>query len=75
MKNCLLAATNITKNSDKGKYVYSGYKIKFDGKGDWNFGNDFDRNAVIFGVDYSSSSYTDNRKNSSGLSNKCLLYY
>ena len=28
-----------------------------------NIGNDFARNAVIFGVNNSSSSHTDNRKN------------
>ena len=29
----------------------------------WTFGNDFARNVVIFGVDDSSSSRSDNRKN------------
>ena len=29
----------------------------------WTFGNDFARNVVIFGVDDSSSSCSDNRKN------------
>ena len=33
LKNCLFGATNIVKNSDKSKYVYSGYGIAFDGKG------------------------------------------
>ena len=44
-------------------YVYSGYGITFDGAGSWSFGNDFTRNAVIFGVDNISSSRSDNRKN------------
>ena len=35
----------------------------FDGAGQWNFGNDFARNVAIFGVDNSSSSQTNNRKN------------
>ena len=29
----------------------------------WSFGNDFARNAIIFGGDNSSSFYTDNCKN------------
>ena len=63
LKNCMLGATNIVKNSFKGKYVYSGYGIAFDGKGSWSFGNDLARNLVIFGVDNSSSSHTYNHKN------------
>ena len=31
-KNCLLDATNFVKKSDKGKWVYSGYGMAFDGK-------------------------------------------
>ena len=30
LKNCLFRATNIVKNSDKNKWVYSGYGIAFD---------------------------------------------
>ena len=45
------------------KYKYSGYGIGFDGKGDFSrpsggFGN----NAIIFGVDMSSSVHTSNKK-------------
>ena len=43
--------------------MYKGYGITFDGKGEWNFHNDFARNVITFGVDNSSSSHTDNRKN------------
>ena len=43
--------------------MYSGYGIAFDGKGLLSFGNDFARNVVIFDVDNSSSSHTDNCKN------------
>ena len=39
LRNCLFGATNIVKNSDKSKYVYSGYGIAFDGKGNWKFDN------------------------------------
>ena len=59
----LLGAINIVKKSDKEKYVHIGYGIAFDVKSEWNFGNDFDRTVVIFGVSNSSSSNTENRKN------------
>ena len=51
--------TNIVKNSDKDKYVYSHFGIAFDGKGSWGFNDDFDskevsfkENAYEFSVDY-----------------------
>ena len=52
---------NIAKNSDKSKWVYSGYGTAFDGTGEWNFGNDCVRNIVIFGLGNNSSSYTDGK--------------
>ena len=62
-KNRLFGVTNTVKNSDKEKYVYSGYGIIFN-SADWgNFGDDTARNVIIFGVDSSSSSHVDNRKN------------
>ena len=63
LKNCLFGATNIVKNSDKEKYVYRGYGIASDGKGEWSFGNDYARIVITFGVDNSSSSHADNLKN------------
>ena len=42
--------------------MYGGYGIAFEGKDKWSFGNDYARNGVIFGVDNSSSSHTDNQK-------------
>ena len=63
LKNCLFRATNIAKNGNKNKWVYSGYGIAFDGKVEWIFGNDYDRNFIVFGVDNSSSSLADNLKN------------
>ena len=38
------------------------YGIAFVGTGSRNFGNDYAKNIVIFGVDNISSSHTDNRK-------------
>ena len=51
------------KNSDKEKSVHSVYGITFDIIGFWSFDNDNARNVLIFGVDNSSSSHADNRKN------------
>ena len=63
LKICLFGATNIVKASEKSKFVYSGYGIIFDAKGNWNFDNDFARNVIIFDVDDSSLSHINNRKN------------
>ena len=43
--------------------MYSGYGIAFDGKGSWGLNNDSARNVIVFGVDNSSWSHTDNQKN------------
>ena len=55
----MFGANNIVKNSDEEKWVYSCYGITFNGANSSNFGNGDARN-VIFGVDDSSSSHTDN---------------
>ena len=57
----MFGGTNIGKDNDKRKYVYSGYGIPFYGKDGRNFGNDSPRNVLIFVVDTSSSSHTNNR--------------
>ena len=62
-ENCLFGATNTVKNTDKEKYVYNGYGITFDSTGSWGFGNATTRNFIIFGVDNSSSSNSENHKN------------
>ena len=59
-KNFSFGATNILKNSDKEKYVYSGYEITFDSEGSWSFDNDLTRNVIIFGIDNSLPSHFDN---------------
>ena len=63
LRSCLFGATNVVRNSDKEKWVYSGYGIAFDGSRSWNFDISYTRNVLIFGIDNSSSSPTDNRKN------------
>ena len=55
--------TNIVRNSDKDKWVFSGYGIAFDGGGWWSFRNGTARNVIIFGIDNSSSSNAGNLKN------------
>ena len=62
-KNCSFGATNMVKNSDKEKYLYSGYGITFNSTDWWSFGDGTVRNVIIFGVDNSSSSYFDNCNN------------
>ena len=46
----------MVKNSDEGKYVYSGYRIKFDNAGSWSFDNGSAKNIIISGIDNNSSS-------------------
>ena len=63
IKNCFFDATSIVKNSDKKKYVYSGYEIAFDGEGKESFNNNTARTVITFGVDNRSPSHSDNCKN------------
>ena len=44
------------KDSDKEKYVYSGYRIPFDSAVSWSFGNYSAKNIIIVGANNSSSS-------------------
>ena len=37
----------ILQKSNKNKWIYSGYGVVFDGKGSWNFDNDFARKSII----------------------------
>ena len=43
--------------------MYNGYGMAINGAGSWSFSNDFPRNVIIFCIDNSSSSHTDNCKN------------
>ena len=62
-KNFLFRPTNIVKNSDKEKYVYSGYGMKLDNAGSQSFDNNFAKNIILLGVHKSSSSHSENWKN------------
>ena len=62
LTNCFFREIKLTRNEIKWKFVYNGSRIAFDEAGSWSFRNDFDRNNVIFAVDNSSASQTDNQK-------------
>ena len=66
-QNCkckfLFGATSLVKYSDKEMYVYSCYRITFDSAGSCSFDNAPARKVIIFGVDKSSSSHSDDCKN------------
>ena len=62
LENCLFGSAKLTKNADFDKYGYSGYGIGFDRETSSSIGNEIGKNAIIFGVDMSSSSKIDHRK-------------
>ena len=63
LKNCLFGAVCLIKNADIDTYGYSGYGTGFDRKSTFAFpGGRFGQNAIIFGVDISSSAHIDNKK-------------
>ena len=71
IQNALFGASQITKNADTSKYDYKGYGICFDEGGtfcnkvteDGCVHATMGRNAIIFGVDMSSSIHATNRAN------------
>ena len=54
----------MTKNADCDKYSYSGYGVRFDGRGSFSLsdGSGFGKNVIIFGADKGSSAHIDNKK-------------
>ena len=58
----MFRAVKLIKHVDFDQYKYLGYGIGFDRKGFCSIGNEIGRNAIIFGVDMSSSRKIDNRK-------------
>ena len=63
LKDSFFGTVKLVRNETKSKFIYDGQGIAFDVKDSWSFDKDFARNAVIFGVDNSSSSHPDNWKN------------
>ena len=63
LENCLFGAVKITKNAVVSKYKYFGCRIGIDGKGAFSHSSgSFGNNAIIVGVDMSSSVHVDNKK-------------
>ena len=54
--------------------MYSGYGIALERKGKWSFGNNACRKVIIFVVDNSSSSDTENLKNDFLILGKCPTF-
>ena len=59
----MFGTVKLTRNGEKSRYTYNGWWIAFDREGFWSFDNDSAKKIVIFGVDTSSLSHTDNQKN------------
>ena len=63
MANALFRAVKLTKNADIDKYKYFGYGIGSDGHVYFSHpSNGTGRNVIIFGVNMSSSTKTDNKR-------------
>ena len=52
----------LVRNSTKNNFTYNVWGIEFDGEDSWSFDNYFARNVIIFGVDNSSPSHTNDKK-------------
>ena len=63
LKNYFFGTVNLVRIAIKSKFTYNDQGTAFDGEDSWSLDNDYARNAVVFDVDNSSSSHTDNRKN------------
>ena len=71
LQNCLFGVVSLNKNADIDQYKYSGYGIGFDRKGEFSFGSRrLGRNVIIFGVDLSSYSHANNKKNNTVATSK-----
>ena len=59
LKIFLFGTVKLTRNVGKSKLSNNGQETAFDGKDIWSYGNDFARNVLIFDVDNTSSSRTN----------------
>ena len=57
----MFGIVKLTKHVNVDSYKYSGYGIGFDIKVSYSIGNEVCGNAIIFGVDMSSSTHIDNK--------------
>ena len=60
LKNCLFGGGKLTRNAGKCKFTSNGWRIGFDGNGNWSFDNGTAINVVSFSVDNISLSHIDN---------------
>ena len=60
LENCLFGAVKLTTGTDIDNFQYFGYGIGSDRKWFFSTGDDVGRNAIIFGVDMSSSPHIGN---------------
>ena len=59
--DCLFGSVKRTKNADPDKYKYSGYGMGFDSHPEFLLPDgSYGENAIIFGVEISSSVHADN---------------
>ena len=62
LEDCLFGAVKLTENATPNKYSYSGYGIGFDSRSLISVPNtDWVKNAIIFGVDMSSSAHANKK--------------
>ena len=61
LENGLFGAVKLTKNTDIGRYKYSGYGIEFDSRGTFSYPRrGFRKTVIIFGADMSISVHANN---------------
>ena len=59
----MFGAVKLTKNADINKYKYSGYDIRFGGRGTFSFpGGRFGQNVISFGVYIRSFVHVDKKR-------------
>ena len=62
-KDCFFETVNLNKNLEPDKDSFSGYGIWFDSCSPFSYpGFDWGISEIIFGIDFSSALYTDNKK-------------
>ena len=58
----MFGTVKLARNTIKSKSTNNSWEIAFDGESSWSFGYEFAKNVVIFSIDNSSSSHTNNQK-------------
>ena len=58
----MFGTVKLARNATKGKFIFNGREIAFDGEDLGGFENDFPTIIVNFGADYSSLFHTDNKR-------------